>query len=62
MRGRSALMTKREILIDDKSRVEESLIRTQLRPIYDGLRYEDLCLILKTLNDLLEGAINRAKE
>lgn len=55
-------MTKREILIDDKSRVEESLIRTQLRPIYDGLRYEDLCLILKTLNDLLEGAINRAKE
>lgn len=55
-------MTKREILIDDKTRVEEALCRIQLHPVYNGVRYEDECLILKCLNDLLEKEINRAKE
>lgn len=56
------MMTKREILIDNKERIEEALSRVQLQPAYNGIRYEDECLILKCINDLLEGAINRAKE
>lgn len=55
-------MTKREILIDDKERVGKALSRIQLWPVYNGLRYEDACLILKCLEDLLEKEINRAKE
>lgn len=55
-------MTKREILIDNKEKVEEALCRIQLKPVYNGIRYEDECLILKCLNDLLEKEINRAKE
>lgn len=52
-------MTKREILTDDKTRIEKLNDRIQL---YNGfkaeLNDEDFLLILKTLIDLLEGAIN----
>lgn len=52
-------MTKREILTDDKTRIEKINDRIQL---YNGfkaeLNDEDVILILKTLIDLLEGAIN----
>ena len=52
-------MTKRETLIDNKCRIEKLNDRIQL---YNGfkaeLNDEDVMLILKTLIDLLEGAIN----
>ena len=52
-------MTKRETLIDNKRRIEKLNDRIQL---YNGfkaeLNDEDVLLILKTLIDLLEGAIN----
>ena len=35
------MMTKREVLIDNKERIEEALSRVQLQPIYNGIRYED---------------------
>ena len=56
-------MTKREILIDDKVRIEKINDRIQL---YNGfkaeLKDEDAMLILKTLIDLLEGAINGSRK
>ena len=56
-------MTKREILIDNKCRIEKLNDRIQL---YNGfkaeLNDEDVMLILKTLIDLLEGAINGSKK
>ena len=55
----TATMTKRETLIDNKRRIEKLNDRIQL---YNGfkaeLKDEDVLLILKTLIDLLEGAIN----
>lgn len=53
-------MTKREILIDDKERIGRVSNRIQLSPVYNGVRYEDFCLVLKTLEDLLEMEINRS--
>lgn len=56
-------MTKREILIDNKKRIEKLNDFVQLHNKYGyDLSSEDISLILKTLIDLLEGAINRAKE
>ena len=56
-------MTKREILIDDKTRVEKLMEFVQISPRYIGTaELSEMYLILKCLNDLLEGAINRAKE
>ena len=56
-------MTKREILSDDKCRIEKLNDRIQL---YNGfkakLNDEDVMLILKTLIDLLEGAINGSRK
>lgn len=56
-------MTKRETLIDNKCRIEKLNDRIQL---YNGfkaeLNDEDVLLILKTLIDLLEGAINGSKK
>lgn len=56
-------MTKRETLIDNKCRIEKLNDRIQL---YNGfkaeLNDEDVMLILKTLIDLLEGAINGSKK
>ena len=57
------MMTKREILIDDKVRIEKINDRIQL---YNGfkadLNDEDVIIILKTLIDLLEGAINGSRK
>lgn len=56
-------MTKRETLIDNKRRIENLNDRIQL---YNGfkaeLNDEDVMLILKTLIDLLEGAINGSRK
>ena len=56
-------MTKRETLIDNKRRIEKLNDRIQL---YNGfkaeLNNEDVMLILKTLVDLLEGAINGSRK
>lgn len=56
-------MTKRETLIDNKCRIEKLNDRIQL---YNGfkaeLNDEDVMLILKTLIDLLEGAINGSRK
>ena len=56
-------MTKRETLIDNKRRIEKLNDRIQL---YNGfkaeLNNEDVMLILKTLIDLLEGAINGSRK
>ena len=56
------MLTKREILVDNKIRIEKINDRIQL---YNGfqsaeLTSEDILVILKTLIDLLEGAINRS--
>lgn len=57
------MMTKRQILIDNKERIEKLNDFVQLHNKYGyDLSSEDISLILKTLIDLLEGAINRAKE
>ncbi len=57
------MMTKRETLIDNKCRIEKLNDRIQL---YNGfnaeLNDEDVLLILKTLIDLLEGAINGSRK
>lgn len=57
------MMTKRETLIDNKCRIEKLNDRIQL---YNGfkaeLKDEDVLLILKTLIDLLEGAINGSRK
>lgn len=54
-------MTKREILVDDKARIERINDRIQLYNNFKAeLKDEDVLLILKTLIDLLEGAINRS--
>lgn len=54
-------MTKREILVDDKTRIERINDRIQLYNNFKAeLKDEDVLLILKTLIDLLEGAINRS--
>ena len=56
-------MTKREILSDDKARIEKLNDRIQLYNNFkDELRDEDVLLILKTLIDLLEGAINGSRK
>ena len=59
----TATMTKRETLIDNKRRIEKLNDRIQL---YNGfkaeLNNEDVMLILKTLIDLLEGAINGSRK
>lgn len=55
------MLSKRQILIDDKTRIERLNDRIQLYNGFDAsLRNEDVALILKTLIDLLEGAINRS--
>ena len=55
-------MTKREILSDDKERIEKLNDRIQLYNNFkDELKDEDVLLILKTLIDLLEGAINGSR-
>lgn len=52
-------MTKRETLIDNKCRIEKLNDRIQLHNNFKAeLKDEDVLLILKTLIDLLEGAIN----
>lgn len=57
------MMTKREILIDDKVRIEKINDRIQLYNNFkDELKDEDVLLILKTLIDLLEGAINGSRK
>lgn len=56
-------MTKRETLIDDKARIEKLNDRIQLYNNFkDELKDEDVLLILKTLIDLLEGAINGSRK
>lgn len=56
-------MTKREILSDDKARIEKLNDRIQLYNNFkDDLKDEDVLLILKTLIDLLEGAINGSRK
>ena len=57
------MMTKREILIDDKVRIEKINDRIQLYNNFkDELKDEDVLLIFKTLIDLLEGAINGSRK
>ena len=63
MKGKEDLevLTKREILIDNKTRIERLNDRIQLYNNFEAnLSSEDISLILKTLIDLLEGAINRS--
>lgn len=56
-------MTKRETLIDDKARIEKLNDRIQLYNNFKAeLKDEDVLLILKTLIDLLEGAINGSRK
>lgn len=56
-------MTKRETLIDNKRRIEKLNDRIQLYNNFkDELKDEDVLLILKTLIDLLEGAINGSRK
>lgn len=56
-------MTKREILSDDKARIEKLNDRIQLYNNFkDELKDEDVLLIIKTLIDLLEGAINGSRK
>lgn len=56
-------MTKRETLSDDKARIEKLNDRIQLYNNFkDELKDEDVLLILKTLIDLLEGAINGSRK
>lgn len=56
-------MTKREILSDDKARIEKLNDRIQLYNNFkDELKDEDVLLILKTMIDLLEGAINGSRK
>lgn len=56
-------MTKREILTDDKTRIEKLNDRIQLYNNFKAeLKDEDVLLILKTLIDLLEGAINGSRK
>lgn len=55
------MLSKRQILIDDKGRIEKLNDFVQLHNHYGyDLSSEDIALILKTLIDLLEGAINRS--
>ena len=62
MKG-TATMTKREILSDDKARIEKLNDRIQLYNNFKAeLKDEDVLLILKTLIDLLEGAINGSRK
>lgn len=56
-------MTKRETLIDNKCRIEKLNDRIQLYNNFKAeLKDEDVLLILKTLIDLLEGAINGSRK
>lgn len=56
-------MTKRETLIDNKRRIENLNDRIQLYNDFKAeLNNEDVMLILKTLIDLLEGAINGSRK
>lgn len=56
-------MTKRETLIDNKRRIEKLNDRIQLCNGFKAeLKDEDVLLILKTLIDLLEGAINGSRK
>lgn len=56
-------MTKRETLSDDKARIEKLNDRIQLYNNFKvELKDEDVLLILKTLIDLLEGAINGSRK
>ena len=56
-------MTKRETLSDDKARIEKLNDRIQLCNNFKAeLKEEDVLLILKTLIDLLEGAINGSRK
>ena len=56
-------MTKRETLIDNKCRIEKLNDRIQLYKGFKAeLNDEDVMLILKTLIDLLEGAINGSRK
>lgn len=58
-----ATMTKRETLSDDKARIEKLNDRIQLYNNFKAdLKDEDVLLILKTLIDLLEGAINGSRK
>lgn len=59
----TATMTKRETLSDDKARIEKLNDRIQLYNNFKAeLNDEDVMLILKTLIDLLEGAINGSRK
>lgn len=56
-------MTKRETLIDNKRRIEKLNDRIQLYNDFKAeLNDEDVMLILKTLIDLLEGAIDGSRK
>ena len=56
-------MTKRETLSYDKARIEKLNDRIQLYNNFKAeLKDEDVLLILKTLIDLLEGAINGSRK
>lgn len=56
-------MTKRETLIDDKARIEKLNDRIQLYNSFKAeLNDEDVIIILKTLIDLLEVAINGSRK
>ena len=56
-------MTKMETLSDDKARIEKLNDRIQLYNNFKAeLKDEDVLLILKTLIDLLEGAINGSRK